>query len=155
VTILGSGSPISHYTISQIHHFPEFALKCQAHYLPDRRAIVLSSGETLFTITPEAIDQMLQITRVESFSPFTIEILIEIYQKLYFPQTTQIFELFLPKSAPLPKANPPYQSSIFSVKGNQIIASLYNLLGYYSDEWVDESILGYLFILSTEESSIV
>jgi hypothetical protein len=137
----------------QIHHFPEFTLKCQAHYLPDQRAIVSSSGETLFTITPEAIDQMLQITRAESFSPFTIEILTEMYQKLSFPQRAQIFELFLPESAPLPKANPPYQSSIFSVKGNQIISSLCSLLGYYSDEWVDEPILGYLSIFSTEEST--
>jgi hypothetical protein len=139
------------YLFPQIHHFPEFALKCQAHYLPDQRAIVSSSGETLFTITPEAIDQMLQIPRAESFSPFTIEILTEMYQKLSFPQRVQIFELFLPESAPLPKANPPYQSSIFSAKGNQIISSLCSLLGYYSDEWVDEPILGYLSIFSTEE----
>jgi hypothetical protein len=40
----------------QIHHFHEFVLKCQAHYLLDQRAIVSSYGETLFTITPEAID---------------------------------------------------------------------------------------------------
>jgi hypothetical protein len=58
------------YMFPQIHHFPEFTLKCQAHYLPDQRAIVSSSGETLFTITPEAIDQMLQITRTESLDSF-------------------------------------------------------------------------------------
>ena len=75
------------------------------------------------------------------------------YQKLSFPQRAQIFELFLPESAPLPKENPPYQSSIFSVKGNQILSSLCSLLGYYLDEWVDEEILGYISIFSTEESS--
>jgi hypothetical protein len=141
------------YLFPQIHHFPEFTLKCQAHYLPNQRAIVSSSGETLFTITPETIDQMMQIPRAESFSPFTIEILTEMYQKLSFPQRAQIFELFLPESAQFPKKNPPYHSSMFSAKGNQVISSLCCLLGYYSDEWVDEPILGFLSIFSTEEKA--
>ena len=74
------------YLFPQTYHFPEFYLKCQDHYLPDQRAIVSSSRETLFTITPQAIDQMLQIPRVDSPSPFSIEILIELDQKLSFPQ---------------------------------------------------------------------
>jgi hypothetical protein len=98
---------------------------------------------------------MLQITRTKSWTPFTLEILTELYQKLYFPQRAHIFEIFLPESAPLPKENPPYQSPIFLVKGNHIISSLCSLLGYYLDEWVDEPILGYLSIFSTEERSTV
>jgi hypothetical protein len=96
---------------------------------------------------------MMQISRAESLSPFTIEILIEMYQKLSFPQTVQIFELFLPESAQFPNKNPPYHSSMFSVKGNQVISSLCCLLGYYSDEWVDEPILGFLSIFSTKEKA--
>jgi hypothetical protein len=94
------------YLFPQVHHFPEFALKCQAHYLPDQRAIVSSSGETLFFITPEAIDQMMQISRVESASPFNLEILTELYQNLSFPQRAQIFELFLPQDAHSPRKIP-------------------------------------------------
>jgi hypothetical protein len=37
------------------------------------------------------------------------------------------------------------------VKGNQVISSLYALLGYFSDHWVDEPILGFLSIFSTDE----
>jgi hypothetical protein len=139
------------YLFPQIHNFPEFALKCQAHYVPDQKAIVSSSGDVLFFITPEDIDQMMQITRVESASPFNLEILTELYQKMTFPQRAQIFELFLPTSAPLPSTNPPYPSSMFSTKGNQIISSLCALLGYYSDQWVDEPILGFLSIFSNDE----
>jgi hypothetical protein len=47
------------YLLPQIHHFPEFALKCQAHYLPDQRVIVSSSRKILFSITPKSIDQMM------------------------------------------------------------------------------------------------
>jgi hypothetical protein len=99
------------------------------------------------------IEQIMQIPRANSLSPFSVEILTEMYQKLSFPQRDQIFELFLPENAQLPKMNPPYHSSIFSAKGNQIISSMSCLLGYYSDEWVDEPILGFLSIFYTEEKA--
>jgi hypothetical protein len=126
-------SNFSLYLFPQIHHFPEFALKCQAHYIPNQRAIISSSRDVLFFITPEDIDQMMQILRVDYVSPFDLEILTELYQKMTFPQRAQIFELFLPTSAQFPSTNPPYLSSIFSTKGNQIISSLCSLLGYYFD----------------------
>jgi hypothetical protein len=44
-----------------IHPFLEFSLKCQAHYIPEQRAVVSSSREILFLITPETINQMMQI----------------------------------------------------------------------------------------------
>jgi hypothetical protein len=59
--------------------------------------------------------------------------------------------LFLPTSSQFPSTNPPYRSSMFSVKGNQVISSLCTLLGYYSYQWVDEPILGFLSIFSTDE----
>jgi hypothetical protein len=139
------------YLFPQIHHFPEFTLKCQAHYIPDQRAIISSSGDILFFITPEDIDQMMQIPHADPVSPFDLEILTELYQKMTFLQRAQIFELFLPTSAQFPSTNPPYPSSIFSTKGNQIISSLCALLGYYSDLWVDEPILVFLSIFSTDE----
>jgi hypothetical protein len=98
---------------------------------------------------------MMQISRAESASPFNLEILTELYQNLSFPQRAQIFELFLPQDAQLPKKNPPYHSSLFSEKGNQVISSLCCLLGYFSDEWVDEPILGFLSIFSAEEKATI
>jgi len=83
------------YIFPQVHHFPKFTLKFQAHYLPDQRIVVSSSEETLFFITPKAIDQMMQIPRTKSVSPFNLEVIIELYQKLSFPQRAQIFELVL------------------------------------------------------------
>jgi hypothetical protein len=73
------------YLFPQIHHFPEFALKCQAHYIPEQRVVISSSGDTLFIITPKDIDQMMQIPSVESASPFNLEVLTELYQKMNFP----------------------------------------------------------------------
>jgi hypothetical protein len=109
------------------------------------------SGEILFLITPKSIDQMIQVPRADSASPFNLEILIELYHKMTFPQGAQIFAIFLPPSTQFPSTNTPYPSSMFSTKGNQIISSLCALLGYYSDQWVDEPILGFLSIFSTDE----
>jgi hypothetical protein len=67
------------YLFPQIHHFPEFTIKCQAHYLLEQRAVVSSSGETLFLIMPEAIDQMMQTSQANSASPFNLEIITELY----------------------------------------------------------------------------
>jgi hypothetical protein len=139
------------YMFPQVHHFPEFALKCRAHYIPEQRAIISSLGDVLFFITPEDIDSMLQITRPDSVVPFNLEVLTELYQRMTFPQRAQIFELFSPPSSPIPTTSPPYSSSIFSTKGNQIISAVCALLGYYSDQWVDEPILGFLSIFSNDE----
>jgi hypothetical protein len=139
------------YLFPQVHHFPELALKCQAHYVPEQKAVVSSLGDVLFFITPEDIDQMMQITRPDSATPFNLEVLTELYQKMTFPQRAQIFELFSPPSAPIPTTSPPYPSSIFSIKGNQIVSAVCALLGYFSDQWVDEPILGFLSIFSNDE----
>ena len=106
------------YMFSQTHNFPEFALRCQARYFPSQRAIVSSSGETLFIITSQSINQMLQIPWNDSAIPFSIEVLNNLYQEFTFPQRAQIFNIFLPEDTQLPKHNPPYSSSIFIVKAN-------------------------------------
>jgi hypothetical protein len=72
----------------------------------------------MFLITLEAIYQIMQIPQADSASPFNLEILTELYQRMTFPQRAQIFELFLPKSSQFPSTNPPYSSSMFSTKGN-------------------------------------
>jgi hypothetical protein len=139
----------------QTFHFPEFTLKCQAHYLVYQRAIYSSFGETVFTITPESINQMLQIQSSYPTIMFSIEALNNLYHKLSFPQRARIFEIFLPEDAQCPKKNPPYPSSIFYVRDNHIISILCYLLGYFLDEWFDEPILGFLSIFSTEEKATV
>jgi hypothetical protein len=77
------------------------------------------------------------------------------YLNLTFPQRAHIFDIFLPEDVKFPKKNRPYSSSILTVKANQIISILCCLLGYFSDEWVDEPILGFLSIFSTEERATI
>lgn len=41
----------------------------------------------------------------------------------------------------MPKRSPPYHASIFPVKAKQVISIFSCILGYYSDQWVDEFFL--------------
>jgi len=93
---------------------------------------------------------MLLILENNSLSFFSTTVLIDLYHKLTFPQRAQIFEIFLPEDAELPKKNPPYPTSMFPERSKHIISLVSCLLGYQTDQWVHESILGYLSIFSKE-----
>lgn len=69
---------------------------------------------------------------------------MELYNKLTFPQGAQIFESFLPKNVELPRTSPPYPASIFPEMSKKVISMVTRLLGYYTDQWVDEIVLGFL-----------
>lgn len=94
---------------------------------------------------------MLQAPHCDFLSTFSIEALIEIYQKLTFPQRDAIFEDFLLEDSQIPNKNPPCTSSMFCQRTRQIFYVLSSILGYFSDEWLDEPILGFLSTLSLEE----
>jgi len=65
--------------------------------------------------------------------PFHPDFLIVIYNKLDLPLRTKVFETFMPDNFELPKANPPYPTSIFPKKAKQIIFKVSYILGYYSN----------------------
>jgi len=75
---------LPHYIFSCTHNTHDFIRKCHASYIPSQRAIVNPNGHILFTITPQAIDQMMQSHTVKNTTPFSYEALVEIYQKLDF-----------------------------------------------------------------------
>ena len=84
-----------HYIFPHTHSTPELIRKCHACYLPSQRAIISPTGEILFTITPQDIDQIMQALTIENATPFSHEALIELYQKLDFEKRAKNLELFL------------------------------------------------------------
>ena len=89
---------------------------------------------------------MMLAPTVNNGTPFYYEALVEIYQKLDFAKRAQTLELFLAQDASLPKKNPPYPSSLFPERTKQITIFISYVLGYYSDQYVDEVIIGLLSI---------
>lgn len=59
-------SKLPHYIFPHTHSAPEFIRKCQACYIPSQRAIISPTGEIIFTITAQSIDQMMQAPSVEN-----------------------------------------------------------------------------------------
>jgi len=113
------------------------------------------NGEIMITITNEAISKILQAKITKNSKPLLVDFLIDLYKKLTFPQREKIFEIYLPEDAQLPKTNPPYSYSMFPEVSKQIINIISYLLGYHSDQWVDEAIVGFLSIFINGEKPVV
>lgn len=96
-------------------------------------------GDIPFTITSKSIDQIMIAPFVENSTPFSLESLTQLYQKMDFSTRIKIFEIFLPENAQLPKKNPPYPSSIFPYQSKQIISIISYILGFSFDRWIDET----------------
>ena len=73
---------------------------------------------------------------------------MEIYKNLTFPQKAHIFECFLLENSEFPKTNPPYFASISPKMSKQVIYIVTCLLGYPTNQWVDEAVLGFLSVFS-------
>lgn len=126
-------SNLLHYIFPQTFHAPEFTKRCQTCYFPNQRAIIAPTGEILFTITAQSIDQMMQAPSVENITPFSLEALTELYQNLDFSKRAKIFDIFLQENTKLPKKNLAHPSSIFIEQEKQIIIVISYILGYYYD----------------------
>jgi len=55
-----------------------------------------------------------------------------------------IFQTFMPFHVEIPKLNPPYSTTKFPEGSRHVISMLSFILGYFTDEHTDESILGFL-----------
>jgi len=98
---------------------------------------------------------MLQARAITPTHPFSHENLIEAYNKLDFTKRSQTLELFLAIGSPLPKRNPPYDSSMFPDRTRHITTILSYFLGHHSDQSVNEAILGFLSMFSSDSKPIV
>lgn len=134
------------YLFPQVYQFPEIIHLCQLCYFPSQRTIVSPNHQSLFTITTRSINQMLQIHPKPNEAPFSIENLIDPYLKLYLPKRSQILQTFLLEKSQVPTDNPPYFATIFSERARQIVTMLSCILGYITNEHVDEPILSFLSI---------
>lgn len=98
----------------------------------------------LFTINSMSIMQMMQTPIIEGTTPFSHEILTEMYQEIDFSKRAKTLELFKTKHTPLPNKNLSYSPSVFLDITRHIILVISYLLGYYSDQWLDKVVIAFL-----------
>ena len=80
--------------------------------------------------------------------PLSIEALTKLYLGLDFPKRFMIFQNFMPSHVDIPNINPPYSTTKFPEGYRHIISTLSFILGFFTDEYTDESILGFLSTIS-------
>jgi len=102
----------------------------------------------MFTITAESINQMLKVQPSPTETSLSIGGLLDLYTKLDLPKIAQIFQTFIIEECHTPIKSPPYAATIFYERGRQIITMLSCILGYTTDEHVDEVVLSFLSIFS-------
>ena len=66
-----------------------------------------------------------------------------------------IFQNFMPSHVDIPKINPPYSTAKFPKGSRQIISMLSFILEYFTDEYIDESIFGFLSTMSPSQPPTV
>ena len=91
---------------------------------------------------------MLQIQSNPQAVPLSIEALTKLYINLDFPKRFTIFQTFMPLHVEIPKLNPPYSTAKFPEGSRHVISMLSFILGYFTDEHTDESILRFLSTFS-------
>lgn len=139
-------SNLPKYAFPHTYQFRNLIRLCQINYFPNETSIFTPTQEIIFTMNAQSINQMLQIQPKLEGVPLSIETLIEFYLKLDFPKRSQIFQTFLLDLAQIPKKNRPYSAAMFPEQARKIVTMLSCIIGYFIDEHVDESILGFLSI---------
>jgi len=119
---------------------------CYACYIPSQKTIMSHDHKVLFTITPESINEMLQLQPGPNLTPLSIGDLLDLYPKLNSTRLAQLFQTFIVEEKHIPNNPPPYVETIFSPWGRNIVAMISCVLGYSTSEYIDEIILALMSI---------
>lgn len=136
------------YLSPEVHPFLDIIHFYHACYIPSQRSIVAPDQQVLFTITAEPINQMLQVQPSPNKTTLSIGDLLDLHVERNLPKIAQIFQTFIIEECHTPTDSPPYVATIFSKRGRQIITIISCILGYTTDEHVDEVVLTFLSIFS-------
>jgi len=99
---------------------------------------------------------MLQIQPSPNLTPLSFgHHVLDLYIKLDQVKIKQIFEKFLIEDCHIPTNTPPYATTFFSETVKHIITMLSCILGYTTNEHVDEFILAFLSIFTPSKTPVI
>ena len=127
------------FYLRQVNVFPDLIHQCCTNYDPNQRAVLSPSGSVLFYVTPEAINQMLHFQSAKSLTPLSMQHLIDQGAKISSAQITRITQLFMDPDSP--QRPPPFLHVWFNDIGKILVDMTTYILGYNTNEYVDETIL--------------
>jgi len=94
------------YYLPSVNVFPDLIHQCYVNYEPSQRAVMSPSGNVLFYITPQSINEMLQFKPTQPLVPLTMRHLLEQASKLSSAEVIKTARAFMPPK--FYSASPPY-----------------------------------------------
>jgi len=122
------------------HYFPEIIHLCAVNYDPNQRAVNFPSGNILFYIAPDSINQMLNFKQTQLLFLFSMKHLLEEASWLLGPKIERIAKTFM-KADCQPKEPPPFLYVHFNEVGKLLVDMISYVLGFKTSEHVDETVL--------------
>ena len=83
------------YYLPSVNVFPEIIHLCCENYEPTQRAVKTPSGTTVFHITPDSINQMLNFKPTQLLFPLTMKFLLDEGPKLSSSEIAHITQMFI------------------------------------------------------------
>ena len=126
------------FRLPQVHQFPDLIHLCAQFYDPTQRAVMDPSGSVSFYITPEAIREMLHFKTKKKLVPLSLIDLIKKGAKLTDAQITKLNQLYTDSDT---MKHPPFHRVYLNQLGRDLVDMITPILGYFSTEFVDETML--------------
>ena len=87
---------------------------------------------------------MLQLQPGQNMTSLSIGDLLDLFPKLSPARLTQVIQTFILGEKYTPKYPPPYVAALFSPWGRSIVDMISSVLGYTTNEYIDEIILAFM-----------
>lgn len=121
------------YYLPFVNVFPEIIHLCCENYEPTQRAVKTPSRTTLFHITPDSINQMLNFKPTQLLFPLTMKFLLDEGPKLPSSEIAQIAQVFKkPNCQPIEP--PPFHYAWFNEVGKLLVDMISYILGFKTSE---------------------
>lgn len=140
-------SNLPKYQFPTVHIFLDIVHQCHANYNPNLRVVMSPNQEVLFTIIAKSINEMLQLQLGQNLTPLSIAELLEKSTKLSNSEINRVCQTYMEEKY-RPKEPPPYMSSFFTNMGQDIITMISCILGFTTNQYVDELTLAFMTIFT-------
>lgn len=123
-----------------VNFFPEVIHLYAENYDQKLRAVKSPSGSILFYITPDSINQMLNYKQTQLIYPFSIKYLLDEGSKLSSMDIAAVAKTFM-RADCQPSGPPPFSYANFNEVGKLLVDMISSVLGFSTNEHVDETVL--------------
>lgn len=128
------------YFLPSVKIFLEIIHLCAENYEPNQREIKSPSGRTLFHITLDSINQMLNFQQTQLLFPLSMKYLLDEGAKFSTSEIVRIAKVFM-RADRQPTEPPTFLYVNFNEVGKLLVDMISYVLGFKMSEHIDETIL--------------